>query len=236
MAKTSINSRDPVLLVDPEKELYRRFTPREAARIQSFPDSFDFPVSDHFAYKQIGNAVPPVLMWYIAHSLIDVFDAEKVNPDQSKTMSVKQLDFKLILDQYPDRIIENNEHDDNQNMGLRKDKNLLVSLVKKDTIDLLLDGSINVYYTGKRFPSTVALNKLYYFMPYRKGKGIKDLYYIKIARVGSKHEVHPDADPNDLRLVFEIEFVKQLFEDYKPIRLAIWQTFTDTILDEILKL
>ena len=69
LAKTSINSRDPVLLVDPEKELYRRFTPREAARIQSFPDSFDFPVSEHNAYLQIGNAVPPVLMWYIATAL-----------------------------------------------------------------------------------------------------------------------------------------------------------------------
>ena len=71
LAKTSINSRDPVLLVDPEKELYRRFTPREAARIQSFPDSFEFPVSEHNAYLQIGNAVPPVLMWHIAKSLQD---------------------------------------------------------------------------------------------------------------------------------------------------------------------
>lgn len=69
LAKTSINSRDPVLLVDPEKELYRRFTPREAARIQSFPESFVFPVSQSFAYKQIGNAVPPVFMWHIAHAL-----------------------------------------------------------------------------------------------------------------------------------------------------------------------
>ena len=69
LAKTSINSRDPVLLVDPGKELYRRFTPREAARIQSFPDSFTFPVSEHFAYKQIGNAVPPVLMWHIMNAL-----------------------------------------------------------------------------------------------------------------------------------------------------------------------
>lgn len=69
LAKTSINSRDPVLLVDPSRELYRRFTPREAARIQSFPDDFKFPVSEHFAYKQIGNAVPPVLMWYIMNAL-----------------------------------------------------------------------------------------------------------------------------------------------------------------------
>ncbi len=69
LAKTSINSRDPVLLVDPDKELYRRFTPREAARIQSFPDSFSFPVSEHNTYLQIGNAVPPVLMWHIANAL-----------------------------------------------------------------------------------------------------------------------------------------------------------------------
>ena len=46
LAKTSLNSRDPVLLVDADKELYRRFTPREAARIQSFPDSFEFAGSE----------------------------------------------------------------------------------------------------------------------------------------------------------------------------------------------
>lgn len=74
LAKTSINSRDPVLLVDPSKELYRRFTPREAARIQSFPDDFKFPVSDTFAYKQIGNAVPPVLMWYIMNALQNMIE------------------------------------------------------------------------------------------------------------------------------------------------------------------
>ena len=74
LAKTSINSRDPVLLVDPNKELYRRFTPREAARIQSFPDSFIFPVSEHFAYKQIGNAVPPVLMWHIMNALQETIE------------------------------------------------------------------------------------------------------------------------------------------------------------------
>ena len=51
LAKVSLNSRDPVLLVDPAKELYRRFTPREAARIQSFPDSFEFAGSEACAYR-----------------------------------------------------------------------------------------------------------------------------------------------------------------------------------------
>lgn len=69
LAKRSINSRDPVLLVNPKTELYRCFTPREAARIQSFPETFKFPLSDTSAYIQIGNAVPPVMMWHIAKSL-----------------------------------------------------------------------------------------------------------------------------------------------------------------------
>lgn len=72
LAKVSLNSRDPVLLVDPEKELYRRFTPREAARIQSFPDSFEFTGSETDAYRQIGNAVSPVMFWHIAKSLSDI--------------------------------------------------------------------------------------------------------------------------------------------------------------------
>ncbi|WNY99488.1 DNA (cytosine-5-)-methyltransferase [Sulfurospirillum sp. 'SP'] len=71
LSKTSLNSRDPVLLIDAEKELYRRFTPREAARIQSFPEQFRLHISDTQAYKQIGNAIPPVLMWHVANALIN---------------------------------------------------------------------------------------------------------------------------------------------------------------------
>lgn len=74
LAKVSLNSRDPVLLVDPEKELYRRFTPREAARIQSFPDTFQFAGSETDAYRQIGNAVPPVLFWHIANKVASYFE------------------------------------------------------------------------------------------------------------------------------------------------------------------
>lgn len=69
LAKVSLNSRDPVLLVNPEKELYRRFTPLEAARIQSFPDEFIFAGSETDAYRQIGNAIPPVMFWHISDSV-----------------------------------------------------------------------------------------------------------------------------------------------------------------------
>lgn len=47
----------------------RRLSAREAARIQTFPDNFVFYPSTSAAYKQIGNAVPPVLGWHIATSV-----------------------------------------------------------------------------------------------------------------------------------------------------------------------
>lgn len=48
---------------------WRRLSVRECARLQTFPDDFEFPVSASDAYKQIGNAVPPVLAWHIARAL-----------------------------------------------------------------------------------------------------------------------------------------------------------------------
>ncbi|MCM1315428.1 MAG: DNA cytosine methyltransferase [Prevotella sp.] len=48
---------------------WRRLSVRECARLQTFPDNFEFPVSSSDAYKQIGNAVPPVLAWHIARAL-----------------------------------------------------------------------------------------------------------------------------------------------------------------------
>lgn len=45
---------------------WRRLSVRECARIQSFPDTYNFTASASSAYKAIGNAVPPVLGWNIA--------------------------------------------------------------------------------------------------------------------------------------------------------------------------
>lgn len=68
LAKVSLNGTDPVLMVDGK---YRRFTPREAANIQSFPESFKLDVvSENRQYRAIGNAVPPVLMWHVANALV----------------------------------------------------------------------------------------------------------------------------------------------------------------------
>ena len=157
----------------------------------------------------------------------------------------KQLDFFELLQQYPDYIVENNvasedylgynKENESYNYLEKTDKNVLICYVKADNIGQYIDQSSRIYYTGRRFPSTVVINKLYYFMPYIKSKGVRDLYLIRVARVGTRKEGQPDKDPNDLRLVFEIEFVKQLFEDYKQIDLKIWRTYTDTTLGLLIK-
>ena len=55
----------------------RRLSAREAARIQSFPDNFVFYPSTSSAYRQIGNAVPPVLAWHLAQSVREYLSAVK---------------------------------------------------------------------------------------------------------------------------------------------------------------
>lgn len=51
----------------------RGISVREAARIQSFPDDFVFPVKMGDAFKQIGNAVPPLLSYAIANQIKESF-------------------------------------------------------------------------------------------------------------------------------------------------------------------
>lgn len=120
--------------------------------------------------------------------------------------------------------------------SIDKKRNVLVGLVKNDNRDYFLDGQpTKIYYTGKTksFPSTIALNKLYYFMPYIKGRGVKDLYLITKARIGRKSEIHPGCDDKEPRLVFELEYLTSLPE-YKQIRLNVFNVYRDTVVGSIL--
>lgn len=71
LSKVSLNSTDPVLM---EGERYRRFTPREVARIQSFPDNFKLVGSEAAQYRALGNAIPPVMFWYVAKAVSKEFE------------------------------------------------------------------------------------------------------------------------------------------------------------------
>ena len=66
---------------------WRRLSVRECARIQTFPDQFEIKGSATAAYKQVGNAVPPVLAWHVAKSVVDCLNKVDSNLHELTSIS-----------------------------------------------------------------------------------------------------------------------------------------------------
>lgn len=74
---------------------WRRLSVRECARLQSFPDSFNFVTSASSAYKAIGNAVPPVMAWHIARSVF--FTLQQLEEVEFEKSNEKKLISNRIV-------------------------------------------------------------------------------------------------------------------------------------------
>ncbi len=215
---------------------YRRLIPLELERLNMFPDNHTFhpEVSDGRRAFLMGNALVCGIVQEIGKSLYRfIYDEEPVSnrPIEKQRDALPKLQFDLF-EKESSTFVRNTRK---KVYKLDLNKHLLIGFVKPDNQAYFLDGGLTkIYYTGKTksFPSTVALNKLYYFMPYIKGKGVRDLYLIRIARIGNKAEIHPESKDKDPRLVFELEFLESL-PQYEPMKLNIFATYRDTLLGRI---
>ena len=219
---------------------YRRLLPIELERMNMFPDNHTLhpEVSDGRRAFLMGNALVCGIVEHIGKSLYQfIYDEAPVSskPIFTARDSKPMLDLGLFADEEKVLVVNRPK----KQYTLDKAKHLLIGIVKKDNEKYFLtEEPTKIYYTGPSgtFPSTIALNKLYYFMPYIKGKGVSDLYLIRVARVGTKAEVHPETNDESPRLVFELEYLESL-PNNQWVRLDKDTNFAfkDTLLGRIFK-
>ena len=216
---------------------YRRLIPIELERLNMFPDNHTLhaEVSDGRRAFLMGNALVCGVVQEVGKSLYKfIYNEAPVSHNPIHVKRDKQPKLELSLfDNLTEPILCNAPK---KTVTLDASKRLLIGLVKEDNTEYFLDNApTKIYYTGKtrNFPSTIALNKLYYFMPYIKGKGVRDLYLIRIARIGNKAEIHPNSKDKEPRLVFELELMKQ-FPDYINVQPNILYTYRDTTLGYVI--
>lgn len=222
-----------------ENGRYRRLVPIELERLNMFPDNHTYhaEVSDGRRAFLMGNALVCGVVREVGRQLFRfMFDEAPVSTHPIDDVRENQPKAELSLfNHLVEKPIYNKP---TKTFTPKLDKNVLIGLVREDNAEYFLDGGqTKLYYTGKlaerKFPSTIALNKLYYFMPYIKGKGVKDLYLIRVARLGNKAEIHSETGDQSPRLVFELDLLTSLPE-YKNIQPNILHTYRDTVLGSIL--
>ena len=159
----------------------------------------------------------------------------------------KDVENRKLLENFIDELIHTKSYETITHVIPQKGayvevgNRVLIGLVKEDNrlFQAFMDGTATLYYSGKQFPTTIALQDLHFFMPYIKGKGVRDVYEIvKVRTITSKEAKQTDEDDADskaLRLAFELRFVRKQYAEFQPIDTTkmIVHTFVDTTFDKL---
>lgn len=155
---------------------------------------------------------------------------------------------RWLLENFIRELIETKAKDTVQHVIPQKgtvvevDNRVLVGLVRpshrRGYLQSFEDGTATLYYTGSKFPTTIPLQDLHYFMPYLGEKGIRDVYEIVSMRTISSREARQDEGSDakdDLRLAFELKYSRSLSKEYKKLepRRMIDYSFLDTTFSEL---
>ena len=159
----------------------------------------------------------------------------------------KDVENRKLLENFIDELIHTKSYETIAHVIPQKEPHVevgnrvLIGLVKEDNrlFQAFMDGTATLYYSGKQFPTTIALQDLHFFMPYIKGKGIRDVYEIVKVRTitgkEAKQTDEDDADSKALRLAFELRYVRKQYAEFQPIDTTkmIVHTFVDTTFDKL---
>ena len=119
---------------------------------------------------------------------------------------------------------------------------LVTNSSRKGYLQSFIDGTATLYYTGKQFPTTIALQNLHFFIPYIKGQGIRDVYEIvRVHTITTKEAKQTEGDEvsaDDLRLAFELRYFRKQYDHIQAINTSkmINYTFIDTTFEELDKI
>lgn len=154
-----------------------------------------------------------------------------------QTPKVLSIDFEEFRDTYQNGLVPQAkpiEKAVHPLEGLNPNARVLVAVVPLKNAAKIFDRTAKVYWTRPKFPNTIDLKQVEYLVPYISGKGIRDIYKVTKIHAGTKQDIDPTCEDDRMRLVFEMKFEKQLFDDYKPHDLKIWHCFTDITVEELL--
>jgi DNA (cytosine-5)-methyltransferase 1 len=84
-------AKDSYSHIHHDSDQARAISVREAARLQSFPDAFGFVGNMGDCFRQIGNAVPPVLAWAIAAHVMRLLGCASALPELGQQMTLRAL-------------------------------------------------------------------------------------------------------------------------------------------------